>query len=141
MGHHLITKLVAGTLPMQLVSALFGASKKDRVIAYAHSLAAVEGLPNATCATLGIVTTVEFGNVFATYAPNAAAVWASYWALMTRVGKLLLVSVRTNEDTAGTSQSRQLSRIKDKCGACLKIETGNVGNARRPAATTLCSVS
>jgi hypothetical protein len=141
MGHHLITKLVAGTPSTQLVSALFGASKKDRVIAYAHSFAAVEGLPNATCATLGIVTTVELGNVFATYAPNDAAVCASYCAFMTRVGKLLLVAVRTNGDTARTSQSRQFSRIKGKFGAFLKIEIGNVGNARRPAATTLCSVS
>lgn len=32
-GHHLSTKLVAGTLPTQLTSTLFGASKNDRAIA------------------------------------------------------------------------------------------------------------
>src|SRR4029079_2927323 len=35
-------------------------------MASAHSLAAGEGLPTATCATLGISTTVEFGSVRAT---------------------------------------------------------------------------
>ena len=56
------------------VSALIITSKNDRVIAYAHAFADAEGLAKATWATLGIVTTVEFGSVRATSGPKDAAV-------------------------------------------------------------------
>lgn len=51
---------------MQLVSARLGRSKKDLTILCAQAFAAVEGLPNATCATFGMVTTVAFVSVRAT---------------------------------------------------------------------------
>ncbi len=56
------------------MSALVSTSKNDRVMAYAHAFADAEGLPKATCAMLGIVTTTELGRFFATYEPNDAAV-------------------------------------------------------------------
>jgi hypothetical protein len=51
---------------MQLVSTRFKTSKKDLTMACAHAFAAAEGLPNATWATFGMVTTVAFGSVRAT---------------------------------------------------------------------------
>ena len=59
---------------MHDVSALVRTSKNDLVMAYAHAFAAAEGLPKATCAMFGIVTTTEFGSSLATYEPNDAAV-------------------------------------------------------------------
>src|ERR1700733_2147612 len=110
-------------------------------MAYAHVLALGEGLPKATCATFGMVTTVALESVFATYAPNDAAVCASYCALMTSVGIALFVGVLTTGETLGTFQSLQFSRMKGRFGAFLRMARGNVGNARRPSVTTLCSVS
>src|SRR5438270_2195964 len=60
---------------------------------------------------------------------------------MTSVGMLLLVTARTTCETAGTFQTAQFSRMNGKLGAFFKMETGKVGNARRPASMTLCSVS
>ena len=51
---------------MQFVLTRFGVSKNDLAIACAHALAAGDGLPYATCATLGMVTTVAFRSVRAT---------------------------------------------------------------------------
>ena len=137
----MISKLVGGTLRMQLVSAPFGRSKNERAMAYAHAFAASDGLPNATWAMLGMVTTVEFGSVRATYGPNDGAVWASYWAEMTSVGMLLRVISRTTEETFGTFHAAQFSRMNDRLGASFQIATGNFGNARRPDSITLFSVS
>lgn len=67
-------KLVAGTSVIQLVSARFSTSKNDLTILYAQAFAAADGLPNATCAKFGMVTTVAFVSVRATYGPNDGAV-------------------------------------------------------------------
>lgn len=61
-----IRKRVGGTLVVQLVSTAFRTVKNDLTMLCAHLLAAGEGLAKATCATLGIVTTVELGSVRAT---------------------------------------------------------------------------
>src|ERR1700736_2837589 len=97
----LITKSVGGTRLAQLVSTAFRTSKKSRTMLCAHALAAGDGLPNATCATLGISTTVEFARVRATRGPNDGAVCASYCAEMTSVGMLLLVTSRTAPSIGG----------------------------------------
>ena len=60
---------------------------------------------------------------------------------MTSVGMLLRVIALTDGETFGTFQTRQFSRMNGKFGAFFKMETGNIGNARRPAAMTLSSVS
>ena len=65
-----ITKSVGGTRVVQLVSTAFRTSKKSRTMVCAQALAAGDGLANATCATLGISTTVAFGSVRATRGPN-----------------------------------------------------------------------
>src|SRR5438067_2217552 len=49
-----ITKSVGGTRVAQLVSTALRTSKKSRTMFCAHALADGDGLPNATCATLGI---------------------------------------------------------------------------------------
>ena len=72
----MITKSVGGTRVAQLVSTAFRTSKKSRTMLCAQALAAGDGLPNATCATLGISTTVAFGSVLATSGPNEGAVCA-----------------------------------------------------------------
>jgi hypothetical protein len=53
-----IRKRVRGTLVVQLVPTAFRTLKNDLTTLCAHLLAAGEGLAKATCATLGIVTTV-----------------------------------------------------------------------------------
>ena len=60
---------------------------------------------------------------------------------MMSTGKRLSVAARTDEETAGTFQSLQFWRIKGKLGAFRRTEAGNVGNPRRPDATTLAVVS
>src|SRR5215510_13719719 len=136
-----ISKSVGGTLVVQLVSTSLRTSKKSRTMLWAHALASSDGLPNATCATLGISTTVEFVSVRATRGPKDGAVWASYCAEMTSVGMLLSVMSRIELDTGGTFQTTQFERMNWRFGAFLWTESGNVGNARRPAAMTLLALS
>src|SRR5262249_10164982 len=88
---------------------------------WAHALAAGDGLPNATCATLGISTTVEFVSVRATRGPKDGAVWASYCAEMTSVGMLLSVMSRMALDTGGTCQTSQFERMNWRFGAFLRV--------------------
>ena len=136
-----ITKSVGGTLVVQLVSTSLRTSKKSRTMLWAQALAAGDGLPNATCATLGISTMVEFVSVRATRGPKDGAVWASYCAEMTSVGMLLAVMSRTALDTGGTCQTAQFERMNWRFGAFLWTDSGNVGNARCPAAMTLSALS
>src|SRR5262245_45960827 len=136
-----ISKSVGGTLVVQLVSTSLRTSKKSRTMLWAHALASSDGLPNATCATLGISTTVEFVSVRATRGPKDGAVWASYCAEMTSVGMLLWVMSRMERDTGGTFQTSQFERMNWRFGAFLWTDSGNVGDARRPAAMTLLALS
>ena len=64
------------TLAVQLVSTALRTSKKSRTMLWAQALASGDGLPNATCATFGIATTVAFVSVRATRGPNDGAVCA-----------------------------------------------------------------
>src|SRR5262249_18041948 len=136
-----ITKSVGGTLVVQLVSTALRTSKKSRTMLWAHALASGDGLPNATCATLGVSTTVACVSVPAPRGPNDGAVWASYCAEITSVGMLLAVMSRTALDTGGTCQTAQFERMNWRFGAFLWTDSGNVGNARCPAAMTLSSLS
>src|SRR5690349_6149034 len=112
-----MTQSVGGTCATQLVSAALGVSKNDRTIDHAHALAAGDGLPNATCAMFGIVTTVELDSVCATSGPNEGAVWESYWAEMTRLGIELVVTSRTDRSTGGTFHAAQFWRMNGRFGA------------------------
>src|SRR5262249_28785920 len=136
-----ITKSVGGTRAAQLVSTAFRTSKKSRTMLCAHALAAGDGLPKATCATLGISTTVACGSVRATSGPNDAAVCASYRAEMTSVGMSLSVTSRMARSTGGTFQASQLERMNGRLGAFAWIDIGKVGNACCPAASTLALLS
>ena len=127
-----IRKRVGGTQVVQLVSTLVRTLKNDLTILWAQALAAGDGLPNATCATLGIVTTTELGSVRATSGPKDGAVWPSYWADMTSVGMLLRGDVADQAGAGGTFQARQFWRMNGRLGAFRRIECGKVGNARRP---------
>src|SRR5262245_36046629 len=89
----------------------------------------------------GISTTVEFVSVRATRGPKDGAVWASYCAEMTSVGLLLWVMSRMERDTGGTFQTSQFERMNWRFGAFLWTHSGNLGNARRPAAMTLLALS
>ena len=103
-----ITKSVGGTRVEQLVSTAFKTSKKSRTMACAHSLAAGEGLPTATCATLGISTTVEFGSVRATSGAKDGVVCASNCDAMTSVGRLLCVTSRIDRSTGDARSDPRL---------------------------------
>ena len=54
---------------------------------------------------------------------------------------LLSVTSRMARSTGGTFHTSQLERMNWRLGAFLWIERGKVGNARCPAASTLCSLS
>src|SRR4051794_9622997 len=123
-----ITKPVGGTRVAQLVSTALRTSKKSRTMLCAHALAAGDGLPDATCATLGISTMVAFGSVRATSGPNEGAVCASYCAEITSVGMLLSVTSRMARSTGGTFQTPQLERMNWRLGALPWIDGGKVGN-------------
>src|SRR5215831_10079945 len=73
--------------------------------------------------------------------PKDGAVWASYCDEMTSVGMLLWVMSRMERDTGGTFQTSQFERMNWRFGAFLWTDSGNLGNARRPAAMTLLALS
>src|SRR5262245_29345228 len=107
----------------------------------AQELASGDGLANATCATLGISTTVAADSERATSGPNDDAIWPSYCADMTRVGMPLFVTSRIDRSAGGTSQASQFERMNWRFGAFASTERGNVGKASRPVAITCWCVS
>src|SRR6201996_217367 len=117
---------------MQPVSGAVGFSKNERAIFWVQALACGEGLAKATWATLGIVTSVEFGSVRATSGPKEAAVCPSYSASTTRVGIWLWVTSRTSAGSFGTFQAAQFCRMNGRFVVFAQIDRGKVGKARRP---------